>query len=561
MASLNPIPVKSTPVTVYFSHPQIRNKLAIRTGANQIEWDYELNTRTTPTYGGEVIQVLSAKIGQLVVSGNTVNEIHLEGIYQWFRQYMEIVTWRKRSQEPAVFEYPNRGWKFSVHIIDAPGMRFATDLVAPEWSITAELINTYDKGILQEVTMKEFRPGYIPGVTGDALPRDIGLVADKYSTSAEKDFIAGNFGDNFQRLLASWLTGDYAMTKSFDQFANPSDNGLNTTSSDIYGGAFNGATGIQLAGGSSTVGGSGTGTSRSFTAISENQNRFCTKLAALTGIDVGTFATVCFAEQGKADRLTSPRHTTVDPRGDYNFLNVEQFDSGVGQGATDQRFVDSPESAAEMTDTWMRTRSAPAIREFLTTMPGNTVEQQLEIWQSSPWATSHYNFQLPSIWQNTIQPTLVEATTSGASGTVGAVIEWARRWIGTPYVWGGNHGISLTEMRSRQPVRSAGRDGRMGYFDCSSLLSWSWANGANVYIGDTTYTQFSAAQQSDRCESGSGRPPSIQAGDLLFWGGNNHHITMAISATEMIESPSTGNDVRIAPISRTDWYGWARWRV
>ena len=52
-----------------FRHPSLRRRLYVTHGATEIRWSYNLNTVTTPTYGGEVVQILSAYVGPMTITG------------------------------------------------------------------------------------------------------------------------------------------------------------------------------------------------------------------------------------------------------------------------------------------------------------------------------------------------------------------------------------------------------------------------------------------------------------------------------------------------------------
>jgi cell wall-associated NlpC family hydrolase len=84
-------------------------------------------------------------------------------------------------------------------------------------------------------------------------------------------------------------------------------------------------------------------------------------------------------------------------------------------------------------------------------------------------------------------------------------------------------------------------------FDCSGLTQWAWRN-AGVLLGDDTYTQI---HQGVPVPSGQ-----VRAGDLIFpkdsFGEDGKpgpgHVQLAISATEIIHAPHTGDVVRVAPM-------------
>jgi hypothetical protein len=121
--------------------------LHIWTGANQIKWGYNLNTVTYPTYGGEVVQILSANISDLTVGGDVRNYTMMEDIYLWFMVYMSVATqgWRDagstgHNEEPVTMWYPEREWQFQIRPKAIPGLHIGTEVVAPTWQMTAAVI-------------------------------------------------------------------------------------------------------------------------------------------------------------------------------------------------------------------------------------------------------------------------------------------------------------------------------------------------------------------------------------------------------------------------------------
>jgi hypothetical protein len=81
-------------------------------------------------------------------------------------------------------------------------------------------------------------------------------------------------------------------------------------------------------------------------------------------------------------------------------------------------------------------------------------------------------------------------------------------------------------------------------FDCSGLTQWAWRQ-AGVELGSDTYTQI---------HQGVPVPPNeVRAGDLIFPtssfdGRGPGHVQLAISPTEVVHAPHTGDVVRVAPM-------------
>lgn len=97
---------------------------------------------------------------------------------------------------------------------------------------------------------------------------------------------------------------------------------------------------------------------------------------------------------------------------------------------------------------------------------------------------------------------------------------------GRPYVWG-----------AKGP----------NVFDCSGLTQWAWRQ-AGVQLGGDTYTQVRQGVPVS--------PDDVRAGDLIFprssfgEGGQAGpgHVMLAISATEVVHAPHSGDVVRVAPM-------------
>jgi cell wall-associated NlpC family hydrolase len=113
-----------------------------------------------------------------------------------------------------------------------------------------------------------------------------------------------------------------------------------------------------------------------------------------------------------------------------------------------------------------------------------------------------------------------DAVPAGPGG-VAATAALSKR--GTPYVWG-----------AKGPER----------FDCSGLTQWAWAQ-AGVDLGPDTYSQVTQGVPV--------APGDVRAGDLIFPKGSFDgrgpgHVQLAISPTEVVHAPQTGDVVRIAPM-------------
>ena len=107
------------------------------------------------------------------------------------------------------------------------------------------------------------------------------------------------------------------------------------------------------------------------------------------------------------------------------------------------------------------------------------------------------------------------------NGAAGAAIRAAESQIGVPYHWG-----------AEDPGHG---------FDCSGLTQWSWGQ-AGVSIPRTANEQYDA---TTRVPLGQMEP-----GDLVFWGsgGTATHVGMYVGNGDVVDAPSSGQDVQIQPI-------------
>lgn len=104
------------------------------------------------------------------------------------------------------------------------------------------------------------------------------------------------------------------------------------------------------------------------------------------------------------------------------------------------------------------------------------------------------------------------------SKAVEAVIEEARKHLGTPYLWGG-----------AGPER----------FDCSGLVQWAYKT-IGVNLPRTTWDQVNAGRHVSIND--------VQPGDLVFYNATGH-VALAIGDGMVIHAPQTGDVVKISPLS------------
>jgi murein DD-endopeptidase MepM/ murein hydrolase activator NlpD len=268
--------------------------LTIKTGADEITWGYGLNTKRFPTYGGEVVQILSTYADQMTIKGTCRNYKELTEIYEYFKSYIFYTTGiqdRERKQKYLLFEYPARNWKFVIMVADASGFRISRDVAAPEWQIKAEIVSENARYSLGSERIDSFAnvlatpvatgkrgrsarsagppTGLLATRSGDIATEDAAaeaklpknFVVDRAgspfrtfieTTNAER----GKIADNFNALVAAWATGDISTVFS-NPIAEPEKREMEIWESRFGEGALLVGTGGAGVGEGAVVGGGG----------------------------------------------------------------------------------------------------------------------------------------------------------------------------------------------------------------------------------------------------------------------------------------------------------------
>ena len=103
------------------------------------------------------------------------------------------------------------------------------------------------------------------------------------------------------------------------------------------------------------------------------------------------------------------------------------------------------------------------------------------------------------------------------SVTGNAIVDYAYKFLGTPYVWGGTSPSG---------------------FDCSGFTQYVFRNAAGVNLPRTTYDQINV-----------GVPVSynnLQPGDLVF--PHTGHVGIYVGNGQMIHAPSTGDVIKVSSV-------------
>lgn len=234
---------------VLFSHPAVKGSLAVDVNPNQIEWSYGLNTANYPTYGGEVVQILSCYIDDMTITGNVTNYRQMENIYRWFINYIHLATVGggntpgKFNVRPVTMFYKPRGWHFQIYPTSMPGFKYGRDVVAPEWTLTAAVVDPdqdFKDQILSQAAIKAINSQEGIQLFGKATanigfnPNDPFSDPDAETKKAEKQLKDGKtsrddlnegFGelaDFYNSLIPAYLKGNFNdLTADYSRPAPP----------------------------------------------------------------------------------------------------------------------------------------------------------------------------------------------------------------------------------------------------------------------------------------------------------------------------------------------------
>lgn len=157
---------------------------------------------------------------------------------------------------------------------------------------------------------------------------------------------------------------------------------------------------------------------------------------------------------------------------------------------------------------------------------------------------------------NNQQPNRGNTSSPTAPASANAVVAYAYRFLGCPYVWGAEGEIFTQadiNMYKNTSHDLTGMEKLLGRqaFDCSGLMQYVYAH-FGIHLTRTTFTQIHEGTAVDR--------KNLQPGDLIFFGtySDPHHVGMYVGNNCYIEAPYSGAVVRVSSLDDTDEYLCAR---
>lgn len=240
--------------TLSFEHPELGAGPVLDHGATEITWSYNMNAVTFPTYGGEVIQILSVNIGDLSMTGQFTSYKEMEDFYKWFINYMQVASQGRGghqrpgissyNQHPITFHYPHRGWQIEIMPTQLPGFQQGRDVVVPTWRLQAFVMDAQDDVARIEDLIRDNidLEGLAKEEASFNLTGKIGFIENNPWSNPfpddEKTFdpdrtkeVWGDIGDYYNKLIPSYLAGDFD-TLTSGLYSKPAFYSIGATTTD-----------------------------------------------------------------------------------------------------------------------------------------------------------------------------------------------------------------------------------------------------------------------------------------------------------------------------------------
>lgn len=240
---------------VTFSHPQLP-VLGLRFAPMEVDWTFNLNTSETPTYAGQVIQILSVNFENFIISGQFGREGRsdyelkngawtriaspsltatskygpaLTQMTEWFKSYFAIASQGTNgrdnfNEEPVTITYQGAShlpvdnnkletsWK--VYPTSFPSYKIANDNFAPTWRVECQVYEAPQEIVLatkdDAISRLTYAPLYQPGSKWSD-PSPVGPNATQAQIRAAAEAALNNTLssiDHFRQLLPTYTESD-----------------------------------------------------------------------------------------------------------------------------------------------------------------------------------------------------------------------------------------------------------------------------------------------------------------------------------------------------------------
>lgn len=229
---------------ILFDHPTVGTLEMNNINPNSIEWSYGMNTQSYPTYGGEVVQILSCYIDDITITGDLRLYSDAENVHAYFINYMQAATQGtghanspRFDTTPVKFTYVERGWTFDIYPKSLPAFKWGRDVIVPTWTVTAAVSEVGNEitDILVDQALQSYMAGQGVEFFGTATA-GIGFKEDNpfsgLISEDQKDI--NKLADFFNNLIPAYMESDFSdLTASYSKPAFLARRGNNSSSNDV----------------------------------------------------------------------------------------------------------------------------------------------------------------------------------------------------------------------------------------------------------------------------------------------------------------------------------------
>ena len=125
-------------------------------------------------------------------------------------------------------------------------------------------------------------------------------------------------------------------------------------------------------------------------------------------------------------------------------------------------------------------------------------------------------------------------------GAIETVIDRAMSQLGVRYSWGGGDANGPTVGIRDGGVADTFGDFENAGFDCSGIMIYAFA-GVGISLPHYSGYQYTAGRQVPASQ--------MKRGDLIFYGPNaSQHEALYLGNNQMLESPQSGDVVKVSPV-------------
>ncbi|MEU1121955.1 MULTISPECIES: NlpC/P60 family protein [unclassified Streptomyces] len=256
------------------------------------------------------------------------------------------------------------------------------------------------------------------------------------------------------------------------------------------------------------------------------------------GVSSPLIAAQIEAESGWNPRATSP----VGARGLSQFMPATWQTHKVDADGGGASWRSGPDNI--LTQAAYDCKLMDAVKSYH--LKGDPTRLMLAAYNAGPGAVSQYKGVPP--YPETQQyvkrimgliPKYSKAESVSKGGPFGRrVAAYAKKWIGTPYAWGGGDGDG--------PTLGTGHGSGTRGFDCSGLVLHAivQASGGSKTLPHSSQLQVTMGKHVDRAD--------IQVGDVVGFAlhspGNFDHIGIYVGNNQFVHAPSTGDFVKVSSL-------------